>query len=61
MEWRGPSYPGSAVFASVDSVAKIGNWTNADKVEVCALKLTDGAHVYWATPELRDPAISWQF
>jgi hypothetical protein len=53
--------PIAQFFASIDSAARVGNWTEADKVEVCTLKLTESAHAYyWATPELRDPTISWE-
>src|SRR5215510_9760964 len=45
----------------IDGTAKIGNWTEADKIHVCVLRLTDNARdFYRATPELKDPAITWE-
>jgi hypothetical protein len=53
--------PTSQCFAWIVGSARTVNWTDVDKVQVCALKLTDGTHAfYWATAELREPSISWQ-
>ena len=48
-------------FEIIESSAAIGNWSEADRKQICALKLTDAARAFYsATPELRDPAITWQ-
>jgi len=48
-------------FETIESSAAIGNWSEADRKQICALKLTDAARAFYsATPELRDPAITWQ-
>ena len=48
-------------FEIIEGSASLGNWTEADQKQVCALKLTDAARAFNnATPELRDPNISWQ-
>jgi hypothetical protein len=62
-KWSGAdtAAPISRFFSAIENAARIGNWTDADQVQVCSLKLIDEAHeFYWATPELRDPVISWQ-
>jgi hypothetical protein len=44
-----------------EGTTTIGNWTETDLKQVCALKLNDAARAFYsATPELRDPTISWQ-
>jgi len=58
--WRN-SPPIGDVFETIQSSAAIGNWSEADRKQICALKLTDAARAFYsATPELRDPAITWQ-
>ena len=48
-------------FETIESYAAIGNWSEADCKQICALKLTDAARAFYsATSELRDPAIAWQ-
>ena len=48
-------------FETIGSSAAIGNWSEADRKQICALKLTDAARAFYsATPELRDPAITWR-
>ena len=48
-------------FEIIEGSAAIGNWSEADQKQICALKLTDAARAFYsATPELRDPAITWQ-
>ena len=47
-------------FEIILSSAAIGNWSKTDRKQICALKLTDDARAFYsATPELRDPAITW--
>ena len=58
--WR-KAPPIGEFFEIIDSSAAIGNWSEADRKQICALKLTDAARAFYnATPELRDPAITWQ-
>jgi hypothetical protein len=62
-KWSGadPAVPITRFFAAIEGSARIGNWTDADKVQVCTLKLSGEAHeFYWSTAEMRDPTISWQ-
>jgi hypothetical protein len=62
-KWSGSdtALPIHEFFDIIEGSGKIGNWTEADQIQVCALKLTDPARAYYgATPELRDPAITWQ-
>jgi len=48
-------------FDTIEGSAAIGNWTQADMKQVCALKLKNAARgVYSATPELRSPNTTWQ-
>ena len=62
-KWSGgeTAPPINEFFEIIEGSASIGNWTEADQKQVCALKLTDAARAFYsATPELRDPTISWQ-
>ena len=53
--------PIAEFFVTIESSAAIGNWSEADRKQICALKLTDAARAFYsATLELRDPAITWQ-
>ena len=52
--------PLAEFFEAIEGTAKIGNWTEADKIQVCVLRLTDNARdFYRATPELKDPNVTW--
>ena len=62
-QWSGgeTAPPIGEFFETIESSAAIGNWSDADRKQICALKLTDAARAFYsATPELRDPAITWQ-
>ena len=62
-KWSGgeTAPPINKFFEIIEGSASIGNWMEADQKQVCALKLTDAARAFYsATPELRDPTISWQ-
>jgi uncharacterized protein YktB (UPF0637 family) len=53
--------PLAEFFEAITGTAKIGNWTEADQIQVCLLRLTDTAQdFYRAIPELRTSTISWQ-
>jgi hypothetical protein len=53
--------PLAEFFEAIEGMARRGNWTEADQIQVCALRLTDTVRdFYRATPELRNPTISWQ-
>lgn len=62
-KWNGGETPLTIqeFFENVDGSRRIGNWTETDEIQLCALKLTDAARAFYsATPELHDPAITWQ-
>ena len=62
-KWSGSdtALPIQEFFEIIEDSAKLGSWSEADQILVCALKLTDAARAYYSvTPELRDPAITWQ-
>ena len=43
---------------TIEGTARIGKWTEADQIQVCALRPTNSAREFYsATPELRDPTI----
>jgi hypothetical protein len=53
--------PINEFFEAIEGVAAMGHWTETDQKQMCALKLTDAARAFYsATPELREPAITWQ-
>ena len=48
-------------FEAIEGTARIGNWSEADQMQICALRLTETAHAFYsATPELRDHSLTWQ-
>jgi hypothetical protein len=62
-KWSGgeTALPINEFFEIIEGSAAIGNWTEPDQKQVCALKLTDAARAFYsATLELRDPTITWQ-
>jgi hypothetical protein len=62
-KWSGgeTALPITEFFEIIEGSAAIGNWSEADQKEVCALRLTDAVRAFYsATPELRDPATTWQ-
>jgi hypothetical protein len=62
-KWSGgeTALPINEFFKIIEGSAAIGNWTEADQKQVCALRLTDAARAFFsATPELRDPATTCQ-
>ena len=53
--------PLAEFFEAIEGTAKIGNWTEADKIQVCVLRLTDNARDFYRdTPELKDPNVTWE-
>jgi len=63
LKWSGgeTALPINEFFDIIEGSAAIGNWTEGDQKQVCALKLTDAARAFYsATPELRDPNNTWQ-
>jgi hypothetical protein len=61
-KWSGTdkSQPVNDFFDSIEASARVGNWSDTDKKEVCILKLTEAAKAFYAaTSELRNPSISW--
>jgi hypothetical protein len=62
-KWSGgeTAPPINEFFEIIEVSAAIGNWTEADQKQMCVIKLTDAARAFYSvTPELRDPAITWQ-
>jgi len=48
-------------FESVDSSAKIGNWSQSDKIQITVLKLTEIAKAFYSrNPEFHSTDISWE-
>ena len=48
-------------FESVESSAKIGQWSEFDKIQITVLKLTDVAKAFYSSsPELHSTDISWE-
>jgi len=62
-KWGGAdnANPLAEFFEAIEGTAKIRNWTEADKIQVCVLRLTDNVRdFYRATPELKDPNVTWE-
>ena len=62
-KWSGTETASPLVefFEAIEGTARIGNWSEADQIQICALRLTETARAFYsATPELRDPSITWQ-
>jgi len=62
-KWSGgeSAPPIQEFFDTIEGSAAIGNWTQADMKQVCALKLTDAARAFYsASPELTSPKTTWQ-
>jgi hypothetical protein len=60
--WSGTdkSQPINDFFDSIKASARVGNCSDADKKEVCILKLTDAAKAFYnPTSEPHRPSISW--
>jgi len=49
------------IFESLESSAKIGNWSQFDKIQITVLKLTEIAKAFYSSnPELNSADISWE-
>jgi hypothetical protein len=62
-KWSGTdnSIPIEEFFQVIEGTARLGNWSDADQIRVCALRLTETARdCYSATPGLTAPDITWQ-
>ena len=47
-------------FDTIESTARIGNWSSEDMVRIATLKLTDVARTFYnGTSELHDQNITW--
>jgi hypothetical protein len=45
----------------VESSARIGNWSDFDRIQITILKLTEAAKAFYSSnPELRNTTISWE-
>jgi hypothetical protein len=61
-KWSGAetALPLIKFFDAKEGSTRIGNLTDADKIQVCALKPNETARVYYsAMTELKDPNITW--
>jgi len=48
-------------FELVESSAKIGNWSESDKIQITVLKFTEVAKAFYSSnPELQNTGISWE-
>jgi hypothetical protein len=62
-KWSGTetAIPITRFFDVIEGAATMGNWTDADRVGVWALKLTDTAgEFYDSNPDFRQAGITWQ-
>ena len=61
-KWAGneKAVPLHEFFEAIDSAARIGNWTDADRIQIAVLKLTDSARAFYnASSELHEPSVTW--
>jgi hypothetical protein len=59
-KWTGTAgkAPLSEFFEAVETAARIGRWSEADKVSLAALKLSDAAKAFYnSKPELHQPGV----
>jgi hypothetical protein len=62
-KWSGTekSVPLADFFESIESTARVGNWTETDKIQIAILKLTDSAKSFYSgNLELHSPDITWE-
>jgi hypothetical protein len=51
----------SRFFEAIESTARVRNWTEADKIQIAILKLTDLAKAFYSgNLELHSPDIAWE-
>jgi hypothetical protein len=61
--WAGneKAIPLHEFFETIEGSARVGNWSDTDKIQVAALKLTDAARAFYnGNLELREPNITWE-
>jgi hypothetical protein len=61
-KWSGTekATPLAEFFEAIEGTARIGNWSDADKIQVAVLKLTDTAKAYYSsTQELHARDVTW--
>jgi hypothetical protein len=61
-KWSGTakSTPVQEFLDTVEGAARVGNWSDADMVQVATLKLADRAKMFYSgCKELHDPNITW--
>jgi hypothetical protein len=62
-KWSGSekAAPLTEFFEAIEGTARIGNWSDADKIQVAVLKLTDAAKAYYSSAqELHSSEVTWQ-
>src|SRR5215470_18879002 len=61
-KWSGTekASPLAEFFDAIEGTARIGNWSDADKLQVAVLKLTDAAKAYYSSSqELHASDVTW--
>jgi hypothetical protein len=61
-KWAGndKAIPIHDFFEAIEGSARVGNWSEADKIQVAVLKLADAARAFYnASVELHEPDITW--
>ena len=61
-KWAGndKAIPLHDFFEAIEGSARVGNWSEADRIQVAVLKLADAARAFYnASVELHEPNITW--
>jgi hypothetical protein len=49
------------LFNAVEGSAKVGNWSDAEKIQIAVLKLTESARAFYnSSSELQAPYVTWE-
>jgi hypothetical protein len=62
-KWAGneKEIPMHEFFVTIEGSARVGNWSDTDKIQVAVLKLTETARAFYnGNLELREPNITWE-
>jgi hypothetical protein len=62
-KWSGTekAAPLSEFFEAIEGTARLGNWSDADKIQVAVLKLTDAAKAFYSSAhEFHSSEVTWQ-
>jgi hypothetical protein len=61
-KWAGneKAAPLQEFFNAIEGSAKVGNWSDADKIQVAVLKIKDASRAFYnASKELQAPSVTW--